>query len=85
MEIELWEGGATLGDAIEILKKYGAVNAANLDGGTSTCMTVHSSIVNDPTTATGSHRTRPVATAFVLEADDSDDGDFSIVANKVDT
>ncbi len=47
-------------------------------------MTVHSSFVNDPTTLSGDHRTRPVATAFILEADDSDDGDYSIVANKVD-
>ncbi|MCI8308729.1 MAG: phosphodiester glycosidase family protein [Clostridia bacterium] len=69
---------------MEILQKYGAINAANLDGGTSTCMTVHSSFVNDPTTLSGDHRTRPVATAFILEADDSDDGDYSIVANKVD-
>ncbi len=30
--------GASASDLIEIMKKYGAVNAANLDGGSSTCM-----------------------------------------------
>ena len=30
--------GATASDLIEIMDKYGAVNAANLDGGSSTCM-----------------------------------------------
>ena len=30
--------GATASDLIEIMEKYGAVNAANLDGGSSTCM-----------------------------------------------
>lgn len=76
--------GATLKDVQEILVNYGAYNAANLDGGTSTSMTVHSSLINDPTTQSGSHRTRPVATAFILEADESDDGDYSVVANKVE-
>jgi exopolysaccharide biosynthesis protein len=75
--------GATYEEEIEILKNYGAVNAANLDGGTSTSMTVHSCIVNNPTNLAGSHRTRQVATAFILEADASDNGDYSIVANKV--
>ena len=76
--------GATLKDVQEILVNYGAYNAANLDGGTSTSMTVHSSLINDPTTQSGSHRTRPVATAFILEADESDDGDYSVVADKVE-
>jgi len=30
--------GATVSDLIRIMKKYGAVNAANLDGGSSSCM-----------------------------------------------
>ena len=30
--------GATASDLIEIMDRYGAVNAANLDGGSSTCM-----------------------------------------------
>ena len=76
--------GATLKEVQEILVNYGAYNGANLDGGTSTSMTVRSSLINDPTTQSGSHRTRPVATAFILEADDSDDGDYSVVKDKVE-
>ena len=30
--------GATASDLIDIMESYGAVNAANLDGGSSTCM-----------------------------------------------
>jgi len=75
--------GAEYGDVIEILQKYGAWNAANLDGGTSTCMSVHNSLINDPTALAGDSRTRQVATAFILESDGSDNGDYSIVANKV--
>lgn len=75
--------GAVYEDIIEVLQKYGAVNAANLDGGTSTSMTVHSKLVNDPTSMTGEARTREVSTAFILKPDDSDNGDYSIVADRV--
>lgn len=75
--------GATLKDIQEIMLNYGAYNATNLDGGTSTSMTVHKYLVNDPTTKSGAHRMRAIATAFMLEADDSDDGDYSVVADKV--
>ena len=71
-------------EEIEILEKYGAINAANLDGGTSTCMTVKNTLINDATALNGEHRSRPVATAFVLTKDASDDGDYSVVANKLD-
>lgn len=76
--------GATMNNLIEIFKNYGAVNAANLDGGTSTGMTVKGKLVNDPTNLKGSHSTRPVATAFILTSDGSDNGDYSVVKNKVD-
>lgn len=75
--------GAVYKDMIEILQKYGAVNAANLDGGTSTSMTVNSILVNDPTSMSGEHRTREVSTAFILKPDESNNGDHSIVADKV--
>jgi len=75
--------GAVYSEEIEILQKYGAVNAANLDGGTSTCMTVNGTLVNDPTSMNGEKRTREIATAFVLKADDSDNGDHSIVSDKL--
>lgn len=40
--------GPTMGEVIEVLKKYGAYNAANLDGGTSTTMVVNNRVINDP-------------------------------------
>lgn len=75
--------GAVYKDMIQILQKYGAVNAANLDGGTSTSMTVNSILVNDPTSMSGEHRTREVSTAFILKPDASNNGDHSIVENKL--
>ena len=75
--------GATYQDEIEIMQRYGAINAANLDGGTSTCMTVGDKLVNDPTSLDGDGRSRPIVTAFILTKDDSDDGDHTVVDNKL--
>ena len=83
MEVELYGRGATYKDVQDIMLQYGAVNAANLDGGTSTCLTCGSRLINDPTAQNGEHRTRPIPTAFILNADDSNDGDHSVVASKV--
>lgn len=58
--------GASIKDLIEIMQNYGAYNAANLDGGTSSAMTYNSEIVNDPMDASGNHRTRHIATAFIF-------------------
>lgn len=76
--------GATIKDLLDIFESYGAINAANLDGGTSTSMTVRGKTINNPTNLSGAHKTRPIPTAFMLRADDSDDGDYSVVKNKVD-
>ena len=59
--------GASIRDLIEIMKNYGAYNAANLDGGTSSAMTYNSKLVNDPVDASGNHRTRHIATAFIFK------------------
>lgn len=75
--------GATIKDLIEIFQRYGAINASNLDGGTSSSMTVKGKTINNPTTLSGSNGTRPIPTAFILKPDDSDDGDYSPVENKV--
>ena len=48
------------------MQNYGAYNAANLDGGTSTAMTYNHKLVNDPIDASGNHRTRHIATAFIF-------------------
>ena len=58
--------GADMDDLIDVLQKYGAYNAANLDGGTSTAMTVNYKLINDPVDSTGAHKTRFIATGFGL-------------------
>lgn len=62
--------GASIKDLIEIMQNYGAYNAANLDGGTSSAMTYNHKIINDPVDASGNHRTRHIATTFVFVDDD---------------
>ena len=71
-------------DLIEIMENYGAYNAANLDGGTSSVLVVGDTIVNDPIDSTGAHKTRPISTGFILTKDDSDDSDHSVVEDKLD-
>ena len=58
--------GADMNDLIEIMQKYGAYNAANLDGGTSSAMVVDGKIINDPVDSSGAHRTRFISTGFIL-------------------
>jgi len=64
--------GATIKDLIEIMENYGAYNAANLDGGTSTAMAYNHKLVNDPVDASGNHRTRHIATAFIFTDEDEE-------------
>ena len=58
--------GADMDDLIEIMQNYGAYTAANLDGGTSSVMTVDYEVINDPIDSTGAHKTRFIATGFGL-------------------
>ncbi len=76
--------GADMDDLIEIMSRYGAYNATNLDGGTSSVLVVNNVIVNDPIDSTGAHKTRPIATGFVLDKDDSDDSDHTVVQKVLD-
>ena len=75
--------GADMDDLIEILQNYGAYNAANLDGGTSSVLVVDNIIVNDPIDSTGAHKTRPIATGFMVTKDESDDSDHTVVEDKL--
>ena len=61
--------GADMNDLIEIMQNYGAYNAANLDGGTSSAMVVNGELINDPVDSSGAHRTRYIATGFALTKD----------------
>ncbi len=58
--------GATIKDLIEIMQNYGAYNASNLDGGTSSAMVVKGKIINDPIDSSGAHKTRHISTGFIL-------------------
>lgn len=55
--------GATLRDIQDILLEYGAVNAANLDGGSSTTMYYNGKVINKPSDKLGE---RTVPTAFLV-------------------
>lgn len=56
--------GATLKDLLDVMQKYGAVNASNLDGGTSSVMVENGEMINDPIDSAGRHRTRGIPTIF---------------------
>lgn len=58
--------GADMLDLTEIMTNYGAYNAANLDGGTSSALVVNNKLVNDPIDSAGRHKTRPIATGFIV-------------------
>ena len=47
-EGETYIDGASLQDVIGVLEKYGAYNAANLDGGQSTSLVIKDKLVNTP-------------------------------------
>ena len=55
--------GASLVDVQNIMLKYGAYNAANLDGGASSTLVVNNSIVNNPSSSAGE---RYVPDAFLI-------------------
>ncbi|MEG0615079.1 MAG: phosphodiester glycosidase family protein, partial [Oscillospiraceae bacterium] len=56
--------GATYDDCINIMEEYGAVNAANLDGGSSTMLFYEGKIVNECASVYGP---RKIPTAFVVK------------------
>ena len=46
--LQEYSKGASIADVAKIMEEYGAINAANLDGGTSTMMTENGKYVNKP-------------------------------------
>ena len=63
---ENYINGATLQDMIDILKRYGAYNAANLDGGQSTSLVVKNQLHNNPAAAAKKQGGRYVVTGWGL-------------------
>lgn len=56
--------GASIKDLAEIMERYGAINAANLDGGTSSAMVINGKLINDPINSALEHKTRGIPTIF---------------------
>ncbi|MBP3311711.1 MAG: phosphodiester glycosidase family protein, partial [Butyricicoccus sp.] len=58
--------GATVGDCKEILENYGAVQACNLDGGSSSVMYYNGREITHPTTASNNPKGRHLPDAFIV-------------------
>lgn len=58
--------GASLGDVVDVLLKYGAYNAANLDGGHSSSLAVNGVLYNNPPAIAKRQGGRYVVTGFGL-------------------
>ena len=58
--------GADMSDLTEIMENYGAVNAANLDGGSSTELVINNKIINTPV-AGGKNGLRDMSTFWIVK------------------
>lgn len=65
-EGETYIDGASLSDVLEVLEKYGAYNAANLDGGQSTSLVINNELINSPNAIAKKQGGRYVVTGFGL-------------------
>ena len=72
--------GATMNDVINILVKYKAYNAANLDGGASTTMSINGSLWNNPYVG-GEYGGRTVSNAWIVT---NKQGKAVTIPNKAD-
>ena len=62
--------GATMNDVVDIMLEYGAVNAGNLDGGSSSVMVYNGEIINNCASVTGP---RKIPTGFLVLKEDHAD------------
>ena len=58
--------GADMGDLTEIMENYGAVNAANMDGGSSSALVINNKIINHPV-AGGDNGLRDIPTFWIVK------------------
>ena len=58
--------GADMDDLITIMKRYGAINAANLDGGNSSVLVENGKILNKPIDWYNQEQTRPIPNGFIV-------------------
>lgn len=59
--------GTDMKNLCDIMVKYGAYNAANLDGGNSSVLVINNKIVNRPINWDNMEQTRPIATGFIVK------------------
>lgn len=60
-------GGVGLSDLISILKRYGAYNAVNLDGGASTTLVVNNKVYNKPCSGSSSTGEREIPNGWIFK------------------
>lgn len=58
--------GADMSDLTEVMENYGAVNAANMDGGSSTELVINHKIINKPVAA-GKNGLRDLPTFWIVK------------------
>lgn len=58
--------GADMNDLAQVMADYGAYNAANLDGGTSTAMTLNHKVISNPRNGNFQAKTRPIPNAWIV-------------------
>ena len=58
--------GADMNDLTQVMLDYGAINAANMDGGTSTAMALNGEIISNPRNGNFQAKTRPVPNAWIV-------------------
>ena len=58
--------GADMNDLTEVMLNYGAINAANMDGGTSSAMELRGEIITHPRNGNFKEKTRPVPDAWIV-------------------
>lgn len=59
--------GADMDDLISIMQRYGAINAANLDGGNSSALVENGKIINNPIDWYNQNQTRPIPNGFIVK------------------
>lgn len=59
--------GADMNNLVDVLLKYGAYNAANLDGGTSSAMALNGKIITNPRNGNFQAKTRAVPNAWIVK------------------
>ena len=59
--------GADMNDLVDILLRYHAYNASNLDGGNSSALVIDNKIINHPINWDNLEKTRPIPSGFIVK------------------